>query len=168
MDFFNLFGKKNHHNIAVLVDGPNTIRKSVNIDLKRVKAELSRFGRIRVGKVYLDQYASEKLIEAMVNQGFDTRITTGDVDVTMAIEGMEYLLDPKIDIVALMTRDTDYLPLISKARERGKYVFILATDVAFSVALKNSADVVIIFNPDGKVEYVFNNPEMRFRSPDHL
>lgn len=154
--FGNLFNKKRR--IAFLVDGPNTIRKKFSIDLKRVLSEISKYGELRIAKMYLDQYASEKLIEAMVNQGFDTVITTGDVDVTMAIEAMEYVLDPKIDTIALMTRDTDFRPVLIKARERGKKTIIIATDVAFSAALRNTADVVIMMRDKGETEHLKNNP----------
>lgn len=141
--------------IAILVDGPNTIRKVFNINLQKVKEEVSQFGEIRYAKIYLDQYASDKLIEAMVNQGFETVITTGDVDVTMAIEAMEFVVDPAIDIIALMTRDTDYRPVLVKTRARGKKSIIIATDVAFSAALRNTADNVIILK-DGTVTYQKN------------
>ena len=150
-----IFGKKKNK-IAILVDGPNIIRKKFNIDLKNVRKELVQYGNIRISKVYLDQYASEKLIEAMVNQGFDTVITTGDVDVTMAIEAMEYVLDPRIDTIALMTRDTDFRPVLIKARERGKKTIIIATDIAFSAALRNTADVVIIMKDKGEAEHMKN------------
>jgi len=150
----NLFKKKN--NIALLVDGPNTIRKAFHLDMREIKKELSKYGEIRIAKVYLDQYASDKLIEAMVNQGFDVEITTGDVDVTMAIEGMEYALDKNIDILAFMTRDTDYRPLLIKAKARGKKTIIIATDVAFSAALRNTADTVILFKENGIVEHIHN------------
>lgn len=158
----NFFKKKKR--IAILVDGPNVIRKKFNIDLQEVFRELKKFGEIRVAKVYLDQYASEKLIEAMVNQGFDTVITTGDVDVTMAIEAMEYVLNPNIDIIALMTRDTDFRPVLIKARERGKGTIIVATDVAFSAALRNTADSVILMKNESQekeihpAEPLKNNP----------
>lgn len=150
----NLFKKKN--NIALLVDGPNTIRKAFHLDMREIKKELSKYGEIRIAKVYLDQYASDKLIEAMVNQGFDVEITTGDVDVTMAIEGMEYALDKNIDILAFMTRDTDYRPVLIKAKARGKKTIIIATDVAFSAALRNTADIVILFKENGIVEHIHN------------
>jgi len=158
----NLFSKKKR--IAILVDGPNVIRKKFNIDLQEVFRELKKHGEVRVAKVYLDQYASEKLIEAMVNQGFDTVITTGDVDVTMAIEAMEYVLNPNIDTIALMTRDTDFRPVLIKARERGKSTIIVATDVAFSVALRNTADSVILMRNESQeketpaTEPLKNNP----------
>ncbi|MEM4165962.1 MAG: TIGR00288 family NYN domain-containing protein [Candidatus Bilamarchaeaceae archaeon] len=154
-DLSRFFGKKN--NIVLLVDGPNTIRKAFHLDLKEIKKEIGKYGEIRTAKVYLDQYASDKLIEAMVNQGFKVVITTGDVDVTMAIEGMEYVLDPNVNIIAFMTRDTDYLPLLHKAKERGKKTIIIATDFAFSAALRNTADIVILFKEKNQVEHIHNS-----------
>ncbi|VVC03298.1 NYN domain protein [Candidatus Bilamarchaeum dharawalense] len=149
--------KKEKLDIALLVDGPNILRKAFNVDLHELRKEISRFGNIRIAKIYLDQFASDKLIEAMVNQGFETEITTGDVDVTMAIEAMEYVLDKDVDIIALMTRDTDYLPVLRKAKARGKKTMIIATDVAFSAALRNTADRIIIYKGPGKIETIVNN-----------
>lgn len=154
--FDRIFGKK-RPDIALLVDGPNILRKAFSIDLAAVKKELTKYGNIRVARIYLDQYASEKLIEAVVNQGFETVTTTGDVDVTMAIDAMELTLDPNIDVVALMTRDTDYRPVLVKARAKGKKTMIVATDVAFSAALRNTADTVIIFKGPGNVETIVNS-----------
>lgn len=151
-----LFGKEKP-DIAVLVDGPNILRKAFSIDLAEIRKELTKHGNIRIARIYLDQYASDKLIEAMVNQGFKTEITTGDVDVTMAIEAMEYVLDPNIDIVALMTRDSDFIPVIVKAKAHGKKTMIIATDVAFSAALRNTADKIIIFRSKGKIETISNS-----------
>jgi len=161
-EFLKRFGNKDRHgkkekpDIALLVDGPNTIRKSLKLDLVKVRKEVQKYGNIRVSKIYLDQYASDKLIEAMVNQGFDTEITTGDVDVTMAIEAMEYVLNPDIDVIALMTRDTDYRPVLVKARMHGKRTMIVATDVGFSAALRNTADVVVIFDEKQEVTHIVN------------
>jgi len=153
--FFEKLFKK-EPNVALLVDGPNTLRKSFHLDVREIKEEVAKYGRIRIAKIYLDQYASEKLIEAMINQGFDVEITTGDVDVTMAIEGMEYILDKDIDILAFMTRDTDYRPVLVKAKAKGKKTMIIATDVAFSAALRNTADIVLIFKGKGNVETILN------------
>ena len=143
-------------NIAFLVDGPNTLRKAFHLDIKQIKEEVAKYGRIRIAKIYLDQFASDKLIEAMINQGFDVEITTGDVDVTMAIEAMEYALDRNIDVIALMTRDTDYRPVLVKTRALGKKTMIIATDVAFSAALKNTADTVLIFKGKNNVRTILN------------
>lgn len=153
-DLSRLFGKRK--NIVLLVDGPNIIRKTFHFDLKEIKKEIGKYGEIRIAKVYLDQYASDKLIEAMANQGFEVVITTGDVDVTMAIDGMEYVLDQNVDIITFMTRDTDYRPLLLKAKAKGKKTIIVAMDVAFSAALRNTADIVILFKEKGQVEHIHN------------
>ncbi len=144
--------------VVLLIDGPNSIRKGMGIDLREVKKELQKYGDIRIAKVYLDQYASDKLIEAMVNQGFQVEITTGDVDVTMAIEAMEFVLEPETDVLALMTRDTDFTPMLRKAKKHGRKAIIVAADSAFSTALKNTADVVVIMKPAGQgaAEHIVN------------
>ena len=85
--FERIFGKGKPR-IALLIDGPNILRKEFSVNLPAVRKELMKHGDIRIAKIYLDQYASQKLIEAMVNQGFDTVTTTGDVDVTMAVEAV--------------------------------------------------------------------------------
>jgi len=143
--------------IAFLVDGPNILRKQLHIDLVSVRKEMGKHGDLCVARIYLDQYAPQKLIEAMVNQGFEIVTTTGDVDVTMAIEAMEYVLDPGIDMIALMTRDTDYRPVLIKARAKGKKSMIVATDVAFSAALRNTADTVLIFKGPGDFQTIVNS-----------
>ena len=132
-----------HKNIAFLIDGPNIIRKEMNLDLEGVKKKLSKYGRIKVSKVFLNQYASDKLIEAMTNQGYEPIITTGDVDITMAIEAMAQVYNPNIHVIALMTRDIDFRPVLLKAKELGKETIVIGAEPFFSVALKNTADIVI-------------------------
>lgn len=146
-------GKKQ---IVFLVDGPNTIRKSIGVDLNEALKEVKKYGNVKIAKVYVDQYASEKLIEAMINQGFEVEITSGDVDVTMAVEGMEYVMQKDVDILALMTRDSDFIPVLKKAKKYGKHTIVAAVNSAFSVALKNTADVVIIVNKTDKAQHIIN------------
>jgi len=130
-------------NIALLVDGPNVIRKDLNLDLDSVKKKVAKFGRIKVSKVFLNQFASDKLIEAMTNQGYEPIITTGDVDIAMAIEAMAQVYNPHIHIIALMTRDIDFRPVLIKAKELGKETIVIGAEPFFSAALKNTADVII-------------------------
>ena len=67
-------------NIGLLVDGPNMLRKEFNLDLESIRGLMSEYGKMRVGKVLLNQYASDKLIEAIVNQGFTPIVVAGDTD----------------------------------------------------------------------------------------
>ncbi len=137
-------------NVAVFVDGPNMIRKEFDLDLDRLREEVGELGNIKMGKVFLNQYASEKLIEAIVSQGFEASLGLGgekdkesDVDVYMAVSAMETVFNDSIDIVVLVTRDTDFLPVIQKAKEHGKETVIMGMEPGFSTALKNAADRVI-------------------------
>ncbi|MHC1632022.1 MAG: TIGR00288 family NYN domain-containing protein [Methanotrichaceae archaeon] len=143
--------EKDRKKIGLLVDGPNMLRKEFQIDLEEIRDILKDYGDIKIGKVFLNQYASEKLVEAIENQGFEPVICTSDVDVRLAVEGVEMVFNPVIDTIALITRDADFKPVLLKAMEHGKETIIFGAEPGFSVALRNSADYVIVFR-DG--EYV--------------
>jgi len=130
--------------IALLIDGQNVIRKDVRLDLVSVRKTIEKHGTIKVSKIFLDKYASDKLIEAMTNQGFEPIITTGDVDVTMAVEAMVQVYNPHVHSIALMTRDIDFRPVLVKAKELGKETIVVGSEPGFSIALRNTADIVIM------------------------
>lgn len=135
--------KKPEKNIALLVDGPNVIRREFRLDLLDVKKKVEKHGQLKVAKMFLDQYASDKLIEAVTNQGYEPIISTGDVDVTMAVEAMCQVYNPAIETIALMTRDIDFRPVLVKAKELGKETIVIGPEPGFSAALKHTADIVI-------------------------
>ncbi len=130
--------------IACFVDGPNMLRKELGVDLDTVKKKLRAYGAIKVGRVFLDQYASDKLIEAVTNQGFDPVVVPSDVDVALAVDASQFIYgDTKIDTIAIVSRDSDFKPLLMKAKEHGKETIVVGVEPEFSAALRNSADVVI-------------------------
>ena len=134
--------------IAFFIDGPNMIRKEFNLNLKDIRKRVEKYGRITVGKVFLNQFASDKLIEAVANEGFETVIALGDpeqktdVDVSIAVHAMEAIYNPEIDIIALSSRDADFLPLIQKAKEAGKITLLVVVDSGLAISLKHAADHV--------------------------
>jgi len=130
-------------NLAVFIDGPNILRKELGIDLKDIREVLSNFGEIKIGKVFLNQYASNKLVEAVVNQGFESVITVGDIDVAMAADAVESLFNKTINAIAFVTRDSDFLPAVVKAKRYGKDTIVILAEEASAAALKNTADHVI-------------------------
>ena len=130
--------------IGLLIDGPNVIRREFYVDLYDIKNVLKEYGNLKVGKVFVNQYATEKLIEAVENHGLEPIICSTDVDVRLAVEGMELVYNPNIDTIAIVTRDADFKPLLNKANENGKETIIFGVQPGFSVALKNSADYVIL------------------------
>ncbi len=134
--------------VGVLVDGPNMLRKEFNVNLREIRDILSEYGDIKIAKVFLNQYATEKLVEAIENQGFEPIVTSGDVDVRMAVEAMELIYNDSIDAIALVTRDADFKAVLMKAMEMGKETIIIGAEPGFSTALKNSADITIVLNED--------------------
>lgn len=131
------------NNIAVFVDGPNMLRKEFNIDLSKIKSQLQKDGSLKIARVYLDQYATDKLIEAVVNLGFESVITVGDVDVAMSVDATEAAFSQEIDSIVFITRDSDYLPAILKAKRQGKKTIVYLVEEGSAVALKNTVDRVV-------------------------
>ena len=113
-----------------------------------MRKRVEKYGRIVIGKVFLNQFASEKLIEAVANEGLEAIIALGDpelktdVDVSVAVHAMEAIYDPDIDIIALSSRDADFLPLIQKAKQMGKIAVLVAVRPGLAVSLKHAADYV--------------------------
>lgn len=138
--------------IGLLVDGPNVIRKEFNVDLYEIKNVLKEYGNVKIGKVFINQYASNKLVEAIENHGLEPIICASDVDVRLAVEGMELVYNQNIDTIAIVTRDADFKPLLNKANEKGKETIIFGIQPGFSIALKNSADYVILLK-DAQMTY---------------
>jgi uncharacterized protein (TIGR00288 family) len=129
--------------LAVFVDGPNLLRKEFGIDLDLIKKEAQKLGSIKIGRVYLNQFASEKLVEAVVNQGFEPIISTTDVDVVMACDATETVFNDAIDVMVFATRDSDFLPALIKAKNKGKETVAMMAEEMSAAALKNTADKVV-------------------------
>lgn len=137
-------GARPKKRLAVFVDGPNILRKEFSVDLKEVKKALDSFGQIKVGKVFLNQFASQKLVEACNNQGFETIVTVGDVDVAMAVDATESCFNPMIDTIVWVTRDSDFLPSVVKAKRYGKETIAVIVEESSAAALKNTVDFVVV------------------------
>ncbi|MFX0068506.1 MAG: NYN domain-containing protein [Promethearchaeota archaeon] len=128
--------------IAILVDGPNILRKEFNIRLEDIKDAGKELGRVQVAKVYLDRYAPEKLFEAISNSGFDPVVSAVDVHVQMAVDVMNFLLDSDIKLVMIASRHARCVPLLRKSKEKNVETAVIGFDPGFSIALQNAADYV--------------------------
>lgn len=149
IEVFPMFGRRNRHfgNVALFVDGPNIIRKEFSIDLDELRKIMEKYGRIMTAKVFLNQYASEKLIEAIANQGFEPNIVLSgevesDVDVAVAVAATKAIFNDRVDVIAIASRDADYLPVVQLAKEKGKKVVVIGAEPGFSKALQRAADHV--------------------------
>ncbi len=128
--------------IAVLVDGPNILRKEFNIKLEEVLEAVSSLGKIQVARVYLNQHASEKLIEAISNSGFEPIISTIDVHLKIAMDVMELINKIELDYIALASRHARCVPILHKLKEKNLGTVVIGFEPGFSVALQNTADYV--------------------------
>jgi uncharacterized protein (TIGR00288 family) len=135
--------------VALFVDGPNMLRKEFMVDLRELKKRVSHYGRIIIAKVFLNQFAPEKLIEAIINEGFESVMVLAqneedamDVDVSVAVAAMEALLTKDVDIIAIASRDADYLPVIQKIKEHGKKAIVIGAEPGFSSSIRNAADYI--------------------------
>src|SRR3989338_9132523 len=102
--------RSDYGNVAIFVDGPNMLRKEFMIDLGEVRRIARKFGRIAIAKVFINQYAPEKLIEAVINEGFECNMvlgqkadmeTSADVDVSLATSAMEAVITKDIDTMVI-------------------------------------------------------------------
>lgn len=136
--------RKKIKRLAVIVDGPNMLRRELGIDLEEIRKLAEREGRLSVAAVVLDRKAPEKLVEAVTNAGFKPLISTGKVEVDFSIACMEAIYNEKIDMIIIAARSAAYMPLIHKAKESGKEVMVIGAEPGFSIALKKACDEYIL------------------------
>ncbi|MCS7123408.1 MAG: NYN domain-containing protein [Candidatus Aenigmarchaeota archaeon] len=140
--------KVKKRNVAIYIDGPNFLRKEYNIDLSEIMRIGKKYGKITIAKVFVNQFAPQKLIEAILNEGFEcltflAEREDADIDVPLAIDALETALTKDVDVFILCTKDTDFFSLVKKIKERGKIVVIVGVENIPS-SLKNSADYIEI------------------------
>jgi len=164
MGILDIFGK-GREVFSVVVDGPNMIRKDAKIDLAEVKDILMKEGTIHNASVYVDQYASRSLIEAVINQGYKPVITSGDVDVAMAVDSVYHAATLKeVTTVVFVTRDTDFVPAMTRIKELGKKIYVMGISFGFSSALSHYADKVIMLQERQQQNFQHRgNPHQRFK-----
>lgn len=130
------------------------LRSEFDLDFDAVRERMEAEGTLAVAKVFLNQYASEKLVEALASQGFEVVVGVGteegeedsDVDVYMAVEATRAVFNDTVDTIVLVTRDADFLPVVQTAREHGKRVVIMAVDQGLSTGLRNAADEIVFLD----------------------
>ncbi|WP_227353873.1 NYN domain-containing protein [Haladaptatus salinisoli] len=126
--------------VALFVDGPNVLRDEFDVDLDDVRAAGVQLGQLVVSRLYLDEHATPGLIQAAEARGFEVIVTSGDVDVKLAIDATELALDDRVDVLAISSRDTDFKPVLEKAARNGvRTVAIAPGEYGRSDALRNAA-----------------------------
>jgi uncharacterized protein (TIGR00288 family) len=79
-----------------------------------------------VTRLYLDENAPSGLIKAAEAHGYEVVVTSGDVDVKLAVDAAELAVEGGIDTLAVASRDTDFKPVLELAARRGVRTLAIA------------------------------------------
>jgi len=133
--------------IGLVINGPNILLSKFGISLEDILYALKDIGRIVVGKVVLNYEVSSNLFKSVIDNGLESVMVNGRVDVAVAVEGMKIIYNPRINVLALATRDAHFMPLVFEAKRMGKDVIVIAPAEKVSEALQNIADKTIELLP---------------------
>ena len=127
--------------VALFVDGPNVLRDEFHVDLDDVRRAAEAEGPLVVTRLYLDEHATPGLIQAAEARGFEVVITSGDVDVKLAVDAARYVAEDRMAVLAVASRDTDFKPVVEAANEYGIRTLAVAPgEFGRSDALRNAAN----------------------------
>ena len=144
MDILRLFGiKPRIKGIAFFVNGPDILSHKKNVDMQKTISRLKTYYNVRIAKVYLDQFASDKLIEAVNNQGYESIICISDVNVAMAIGIIEEVYNKNIEGIAVMTTNQLFSTVLKKVKEHKKKT-ILVGEKNIAKELRDECDEHIV------------------------
>ncbi len=134
--------------VGLFVDGPNVLRDEFDVDLDDLRDAARDLGRVGVIRLYLDEHATPGLIQAAEARGFEVVVTSGDVDVKLAVDATALAGDGTIDRLAIASRDTDFKPVLEHAGTLGvETVAIAPGSYGRSDALRNAADEAMTLEP---------------------
>lgn len=126
--------------VGLFVDGPNVFREEFDVDLDDLRDLASEEGRRTMTRLYLDEHATPKLIQAAEARGFAVVTTSGDVDVRLAVDATAAVVADDIDVLVVVSRDTDFKPVLETAASEGVETVAVAPGThGRSDALQNSA-----------------------------
>ncbi|WP_435197281.1 NYN domain-containing protein [Natronomonas sp. EA1] len=135
-----LFGSDGDPRVGLFVDGPNVLRAEFDVDLDDVREAAAEEGPLAVTRLYVDEHATPALIQAAEARGYEVVVTSGDVDVKLAVDATAALVEEELDTLVIASRDTDFKPVIEAANRRGaRTVAIAPGEHGRSDALRNAA-----------------------------
>jgi uncharacterized protein (TIGR00288 family) len=129
------------HKIALLVDGPNMF----NTDLEEIASIAGRYGSLCYNEIFLKKDASIGTRYHAEKSGFVMVFNSKkDVDTALVLRAGEMIYSPRfdfIDMIAIASGDSDYLPVINAAKENGKRTLVIGkADRSSASVMKKKAD----------------------------
>ena len=127
--------------VALFVDGPNVLREEFDVDLDDVRVAAEAEGQLVTTRLYLDEHATPGLIQAAEARGFEVVVTSGDVDVKLAVDAARFAAEGRMSTLAIASRDTDFKPVVETANGYGIRTLAIAPgEFGRSDALRNAAN----------------------------
>ncbi|MFC6726426.1 NYN domain-containing protein, partial [Halobium palmae] len=91
-------------------------------------------------RLYVDEHATPGLIQAAEARGYEVVVTSGDVDVKLAVDATRFVVENRASTLAVASRDTDFKPVIELANAYGFRTLAIAPgEHGRSDALRNAA-----------------------------
>ncbi|MFC5277803.1 NYN domain-containing protein [Halorubrum rubrum] len=135
--------------VALFVDGPNVLREEFDVDLDDVREAAAAEGRLVTTRLYLDEHATPGLIQAAEARGFEVVVTSGDVDVKLAVDAARFAAEERMATLAIASRDTDFKPVLETANGYGIRTLAIAPgEFGRSDALRNAASDSVTLDGD--------------------
>ena len=135
--------------VALFVDGPNVLREEFDVDLDDVRRAGEAEGPLVTTRLYLDEHATPGLIQAAEARGFEVVVTSGDVDVKLAVDAARLAAEGRMDTLAIASRDTDFKPVVETANGYGIRTLAIAPgEFGRSDALRNAANGSVTLDGD--------------------
>jgi uncharacterized protein (TIGR00288 family) len=126
--------------VALFVDGPNVLRDEFDVDLDDVREAAERAGPLVTTRLYADEHATPGLIQAAEARGYEVVVTSGDVDVKLAVDATRFVVEGRAAALAVASRDTDFKPVLELANAYGlRTLAISPGSHGRSDALRNAA-----------------------------
>ncbi|WP_418282995.1 NYN domain-containing protein [Halorubrum sp. DTA98] len=137
--------------VALFVDGPNVLREEFDVDLDDVREAAEAAGPLVTTRLYLDEHATPGLIQAAEARGFEVVVTSGDVDVKLAVDAARFAAERRMTMLAIASRDTDFKPVIETANGYGIRTLAIAPgEFGRSDALRNAANDSVTLESDSE------------------
>lgn len=134
------FGIGSEPRVGLFVDGPNLLRDEFDVDLDDVREAAQEAGRLVATRCYLSEHATPELVQAAEARGYEVQVTSGDVDVAMAVAATELVCADLIDVLAIASRDADFKPVLELAGRHDVRTLAIAPGAhGRSDALQNAA-----------------------------
>jgi len=147
------YEREGRDGVGLFVDGPNMLRDEFDVDLDDIRIAAEETGRLALTRLYVDEHATPGLIQAAEARGFEVIVTSGDVDVKLAVDAARFAVEGRGDTLAIASRDTDFKPVLEVANDCGLRTLAIAPGVTGrSDALRNAATASITLNEDDETE----------------